>query len=333
MTNTLYTIGPLIKVSERGKTDNLLACPRDHVESVFEMLRRQDRQVEFTGGLEARALADYQVELLASLRPRPNMFFAYDPGDDFETLESAARRLLEAGFTRESHKMRCYVLIGFPKDTFALAEARLQQMLSIGFTPHAMLWRPETQSQMKYAPEESWRTFQRRWARPAIIHARETVPYGCSMADRARVKAARAAQRDDAADLRNLRPAHRPKKAESVDNGARVVHASERPSGNAPIFMPACAGELTPYAGMVEAGFRKMLPRRKSRRGRVRQDKRALRVSRQRHCRRPKAADRCVRTEWTDEYSRPHLPARYRSLQERQRGRADTRGHLPKSIE
>ena len=79
--------------------DNLLACPRPHVEAVFDMLRRQDRRVEFTGGLEALALQDYQVDLLASLKPRPNMFFAYDPGDAFETLESAARRLLEAGFT------------------------------------------------------------------------------------------------------------------------------------------------------------------------------------------------------------------------------------------
>jgi hypothetical protein len=32
--------------------DNLLACPRDHVEAVFAMLRRQTRRVEFTGGLE-----------------------------------------------------------------------------------------------------------------------------------------------------------------------------------------------------------------------------------------------------------------------------------------
>jgi hypothetical protein len=164
--------------------DNLLACPRDHVEAVFAMLHRQKRRIEFTGGLEALSLQDYQVELLASLRPRPTMFFAYDPGDAFETLESAARRLLAAGFTRASHCMRAYVLIGYPKDTFDDAQRRLQQMLGIGFTPHAMLWRPETQSQMKYAPEESWRAFQRTWARPVIIHARETMPYGRSLADR-----------------------------------------------------------------------------------------------------------------------------------------------------
>ena len=207
--------------------DNLLACPRDHVEAVFAMLRRQNRRIEFTGGLEALSLQDYQVELLASLRPRPTMFFAYDPGDAFETLQSAASRLLEAGFTAASHLMRVYVLIGFPKDTFAAAEQRLRQMRSLGFTPHAMLWRPETPSQMKWAPEESWRRFQRLWARPAIIHAREAVPYRRSPADRARVKAARAAQRDDARDRANLRPTGRPAKAETVYNDESDVHPDD----------------------------------------------------------------------------------------------------------
>ncbi len=79
--------------------DNLLACPRDHVEAVFAMLHRQKGRVKFTGGLEALSLQDYQVGLLASLSPKPTCFFAYDPQDEFETLESAADRLLEAGFT------------------------------------------------------------------------------------------------------------------------------------------------------------------------------------------------------------------------------------------
>lgn len=153
--------------------DNLLACPRDHVEAVFAMLRRQKRRIEFTGGLEALSLEDYQVDLLASLRPRPNMFFAYDPGDAFETLESAARRLLDAGFTRASHRMRAYVLVGYPKDTFAAAEHRLNEMVRIGFTPFAMLWKPDMPSQEKHAPGLQWRAFQRQWSRPAIVHATE----------------------------------------------------------------------------------------------------------------------------------------------------------------
>jgi hypothetical protein len=153
--------------------DNLLACPRPHVEAVFRMLARQKRRVEFTGGLEARALEDYQVGLLAGLKPRPNCFFAYDPGDPFETLADAAKRLLAAGFTARSHRLRCYVLIGFPRDTLALAEGRLRAIAGVGFTPMAMLWRPETASAEKYAPGREWRRFQRAWARPAIIHRTE----------------------------------------------------------------------------------------------------------------------------------------------------------------
>lgn len=152
--------------------DNLLACPETHVRAVFDMLRRQSQRVCFTGGLEAAALQDYQVDLLAALRPRPAMFWAYDPGDPFDTLADAARRMLAAGFSRDSHRLRCYVLIGYPRDTFAAAEERLRDMLRIGFTPMAMLWRPEREAAMRHAPAAEWRAFQRRWVRPAIIHAR-----------------------------------------------------------------------------------------------------------------------------------------------------------------
>ena len=153
--------------------DNLLACPRPHVEAVFQMLRRQKRRVEFTGGLEALSLQDYQVDLLASLTPRPNMFFAYDPQDEFETLAVAASKLLAAGFTARSHRLRSYCLIGYPKDTFDAATKRLTDLMSIGFTPFAMLWRPDTKSQEKHAPGSNWRAFQRRWARPALIHGKK----------------------------------------------------------------------------------------------------------------------------------------------------------------
>jgi hypothetical protein len=156
--------------------DNLLACPEPHVRAVFAMLQRQGQRVRFTGGLEALSLQDYQVDLLASLKPRPTCYFAYDPGDPFETLESAARRMLDAGFTRASHRLCTYVLIGYPKDTFELAEGRLRQMISIGFTPYAMLWQPETPSAEKWRPAPEWNRFQRRWNRPAIIHATIDTP-------------------------------------------------------------------------------------------------------------------------------------------------------------
>jgi hypothetical protein len=130
--------------------DNLLACPRDRVEAVFEMLRRRGCS---TCGSPA----------------------ATDPGDAFDTLRSAARRLHEARFPRGSHLLRCYILIGYPKDTFDAAEKRLQDMMSIGFTPMAMLCGGRN-AFAGNAPDGHWRAFQRRWARPAIIHARQVPP-------------------------------------------------------------------------------------------------------------------------------------------------------------
>jgi hypothetical protein len=84
--------------------------------------------------------------------------------------------MLEAGFTRQSHRLRCYVLIGYPKDTFALAEERLQRIRALGFTPMAMLWRPENPAQERHSPPPEWKPFQRRWARPALIHATHGLP-------------------------------------------------------------------------------------------------------------------------------------------------------------
>lgn len=159
--------------------DNLLACPEWHVRKVFDMLKRQTQRVEFTGGLEALALQDYQVDLLASLSPKPSMFWAYDDPehtpDTLDSMERAARLMLQSGFTRESHRLRCYVLVGYPRDTFATAEKRLNDMVKIGFTPMAMLWKPEVEAAMKWEPAPEWRAFQRRWVRPAIIHAAKVV--------------------------------------------------------------------------------------------------------------------------------------------------------------
>lgn len=156
--------------------DNLLAAPEWHVRAVFAMLARQGRRIHFTGGLEALSLQDYQVDLLASLKPQPVCFFAYDPGDAYETLVSAARRLIEAGFKTRGHRLQSYCLIGYPFDTFAKAEARLRDLLRIGFTPYAMLWQPDTPKAEKWRPAPEWKRFQRMWLRPAIIHAAKSSP-------------------------------------------------------------------------------------------------------------------------------------------------------------
>ncbi len=153
--------------------DNILACSERHVREVFAMLKRQrGRRVEFTGGLEAARLQDWHVDLLADLKPA-QMFFALDTPDDEEPLRAASRKLLAAGFTAASHRLRCYVLIGHPKDSFSDAEKRLRLCVELGFTPMAMLWRDKNGS-----VDNEWKRFQRRWARPSIIHSESAAETG-----------------------------------------------------------------------------------------------------------------------------------------------------------
>ena len=152
---------------------NLLACSRPHIDGVFEMLKRQTERVQFTGGLEAARLEDWHVSNLWDLRPE-QMYFAYDTPDDLEPLVEAGRKLRRADFTRRH--LRCYVLIGHPKDTLDGAQARLLEAWDAGFMPMAMLWLPKSGQ----ARDGEWKKLQRRWARPAITRkvAKELVTAG-----------------------------------------------------------------------------------------------------------------------------------------------------------
>jgi len=143
--------------------DNLLACSEKHIREVFAMLKRQPHQAEFKGGLEAKLLQDWHVELLRDLNPK-SMFFAYDTPDDKEPLELVAK-MLTPYFSR--NKLFCYVLIGYKGDTMEAAEERLEFVKSLGICPFAMLYRNETGK-----TELSWRKFQRSWCRPASIYAK-----------------------------------------------------------------------------------------------------------------------------------------------------------------
>ena len=145
---------------------NLLACSEKHIREVFEMLNGQ-RGVLFSGGLEAARLREWHVELLGKIRLR-QAFFAYDTPNDLEPLQRAGAMLLNAGISQS--KLYAYVLIGYPKDTFASAERRLCETWAAGFMPFAMLYRDEGG---KY--DKSWRRFQRQYARPAITRSLLTV--------------------------------------------------------------------------------------------------------------------------------------------------------------
>ena len=157
--------------------DNLLACSEGHIRRVFEMLRRQKKPIEFSGGWEAARLKPWHIDILMTVQ-LGQVWFAYDDDKDFEPLIAAGKMLSDAGLNRTasgavSHRVRCYVLIGWPGDTMEKAEARLRRAYQYGFLPMAMLYKNETGSASK-----EWRRFQRPWARPASINriCRDNIP-------------------------------------------------------------------------------------------------------------------------------------------------------------
>ena len=145
--------------------DNLLACSEAHISAVFQMLKRQKRRAEFTGGLEAKRLTLAIAGALFNLKPA-QMFFAYDTPGDLEPLREAGRMLKEAGFRLGSHSLRCYVLCGYPKDNLTHADLRMRQTADAGFLPMAMLWRDKEGKR-----EPNWMKFAKAWARPASANA------------------------------------------------------------------------------------------------------------------------------------------------------------------
>ncbi|MCL2480158.1 MAG: hypothetical protein FWF38_00450 [Spirochaetaceae bacterium] len=149
--------------------DNLLSCSDSHIKNVFTMLTEQKKKghrIEFTGGLEALILKQWHAEELKKLNPA-QLFFAYDTPSDREPLFEAGKLLFDAGFSKKSHALRAYVLIGYPGDTFEKAEIRLYECIKAGFMPMAMLYRDESGAKNK-----EWGRLQREWARPAIIYSK-----------------------------------------------------------------------------------------------------------------------------------------------------------------
>ena len=143
--------------------DNLLACSEGHIREVFAMLNRQTERPIFSGGLEARLLKAWHVDLLRAAKTS-RMYFAYDTADDFDPLVYAGRLLRDGGITRASHRACCYVLIGYRGDTMEAAEKRLRDTWRAGFFPYAMLYRDKAGE-----VNEEWKKFQRLWVRPQIV--------------------------------------------------------------------------------------------------------------------------------------------------------------------
>jgi len=63
-----------IKEGHILQDDNPLACSEPHIKAVIEMLSRQKEKAEFRGGLEAKLLKPWHVELIQGIKPK-SIFF------------------------------------------------------------------------------------------------------------------------------------------------------------------------------------------------------------------------------------------------------------------
>lgn len=142
--------------------NNILACSDRHWRLVMAMLKKQ-KAIEFKGGLEKNRITPKIAEDLRSLRIK-SLWLACDNHNAIESLKKAIGILQKAGFKRD--KLYCYVLIG---DNARENIHRLREVWRIGCKPFAQLFKNKDNS-ISYS--KSWRRFQRRWARPAIVRAR-----------------------------------------------------------------------------------------------------------------------------------------------------------------
>jgi hypothetical protein len=60
--------------------------------------------------------------------------------------------------------LRCFVLMGYPRDTHEEANRRCQRVLDLGIMPMAMLWKDEREKTLP-----GWKALQREWANPFIL--------------------------------------------------------------------------------------------------------------------------------------------------------------------
>lgn len=140
--------------------NNLLQCPRNHVESVFDMLGTQRSIV--LAGIEAASLDQWSADRIRGLRIK-QIFLACDTAGAIKPLRRALKMLaLPHG------KVRCYVLLRHdPAETKLKALIRLLEVYEAGAIPFAQLY----QDEKKIAYPVDWQRFTRTWQRPAGTEA------------------------------------------------------------------------------------------------------------------------------------------------------------------
>lgn len=133
----------LIKDGWNIVDNNLLANDRDHVATVFDMLRCQNHPALFSGGLDVRYMDDWVIENLVDLRIQ--MFYiAYD----YKGMEPLIERVVgkiksKTGWSDGTMRANvgCYILVNFKGDTPDAALQRIKWIQGLGLFPYPMFYR------------------------------------------------------------------------------------------------------------------------------------------------------------------------------------------------
>jgi len=153
--------------------NNLLACPRSHIEAVLNMVSHQRCGAEFTGGLEAARVEPWFVKAVTEIGFK-RAYFAYDRPSERKAVGDALRLFIGAlPHIKCAHsKLSVYVLVGYDGDTIAAASERCQFVKDSGGVAYPMLFCQEDSSKRNNSPE--WRDFVGRLlSRPGNMRAKE----------------------------------------------------------------------------------------------------------------------------------------------------------------
>lgn len=146
--------------------NNLLACSREHIEAVFDMLRNTHQPAAiFSGGLDITLLKTWHIDLLKTIS-KDRIYFACDTVDALPILEKAADLLSDF----PQWLKYCYVLVGLNGESLDQAENRLIQVFNLGFLPMAIFYQGYD-SRGKQAQHPDWRKLIRKWSAPARYKA------------------------------------------------------------------------------------------------------------------------------------------------------------------
>ena len=145
--------------------NNLLACSEHHLQEVFRMLKDQNRNIFFNGGLDKHFLKEWHRELFDTIKIG-ELWFACDTKHDLPALQRAAKILQGIPIK----KLRCYTMLGYEGESLYDAQMRVERVLELGFMPFSQLYQSDTFKSWSL----EWKQLNKKWARPAAYMAKPT---------------------------------------------------------------------------------------------------------------------------------------------------------------